>query len=490
MYVIQVATECAPAAKVGGLADVVYGLSRELEIRGHAVEIILPKYVNMRYDQIQNLQVSYRDLWVPWYGGAIHCTVYFGFVHGLKCFFIEPHSADHFFERGTYYGYLDDHMRFAFFSKAALEFMLKTGKRPEVIHCHDWQTGLLPTMLFEIYKYHGMEHPRVCYTIHNFKHQGIAGENILRATGLGRPWHYFHPDRLQDDHNPTAINFMKAGIVYANFITTVSPQHAWEARHTDQGYGLGHVLYRHQNKFSGVLNGLDYNFWNPQTDPLIPHHYDYQDRSGKEGDKRALRDRLWLRDDRKPLIAYVGRLDWQKGVHLIRHGLFYALWNNAQFVLLGSSPESGINDYFWHLKNYLNESPDCHLEIGFNEELAHLIYAGADMLIVPSIYEPCGLAQMIALRYGTVPIVRGVGGLLDTVFDRDYSDKPFPERNGYVFYQDDYPALESAMGRAIALWHEEPDSFHDLAANGMACDYSWNKPGEYYLGIYDFIRDR
>lgn len=490
MFIVQVATECAPVAKVGGLADVVYGLSRELEIRGNAVEIILPKYANMRYDKIYDLRVSYQDLWVPWFGGAIHCTVYFGFVNGLKCFFIEPHSEEHFFDRAGYYGYLDDHLRFAFFSKAALEFLLKTGKRPDIIHCHDWQTGLLPVLLFEIYKYHGMDHPRVCYTIHNFKHQGIAGENVLWATGLGRPWHYFHRDRLQDGYNPSAINYMKAGIVYSNFVTTVSPQHAWEARYSDQGYGLGHVLFIHQNKFSGVLNGLDYDFWNPKTDAHIPYHYDRVERLGKSLDKQALRHRFWLAENHKPIIAYVGRLDWQKGIHLIRHGLFYSLWNNAQFVLLGSSPEAGTNDYFWHLKHYLNDSPDCHLEIGFNEELAHLIYAGADMLIVPSVFEPCGLTQMIGLRYGTVPIVRAVGGLLDTVFDWDYSEKSRYERNGFVFNQEDYQALESAMARAIRLWHEDQNRFDELVANGMACDYSWNKPGQYYLNIYEHIRNK
>ena len=490
MYVVMVASECAPVAKVGGLADVVFGLSRELEIRGNAVEIILPKYDCMRYDHIWGLQPAYHNLWVPWYSGAIPCTVWFGFVHGRKCYFIDPHSQDNFFERGAYYGYSDEHVRMAFFTKAALEFMLKANKRPDVIHSHDWQTALTPVLLYEIYRFYGMENQRTCHTIHNFKHQGIAGENILWATGLGRPDYYYARDRLGDDFNPSAINFTKGAIVYSNFINTVSPRHAWEARYTELGYGIGHALHVHQGKFGGVLNGLDYEMWNPDTDPHIARHYTVETLDRKYDNKERLRERLWMAKDYKPLVAYVGRLDAQKGVHLIRHALVYTLQQGGQFVLLGSSPEAGINEEFWNLKQQLNESPDCHLEIGYDEELAHLIYAGAELIVVPSNFEPCGLTQMIALRYGTVPVVRGVGGLLDTVFDRDYSDKPPFERNGYMFYEGDYTALESALGRALRLWFDEPWEFRQLVANGMRYDYSWNHPGEHYLKIYEYIRHK
>ncbi|MDX1409813.1 MAG: glycogen synthase, partial [Saprospiraceae bacterium] len=391
----------------------------------------------MRYDQVWGLHITYRDLWVPWYGGAIHCDVWFGFVHGRKCFFIEPHSQDRFFERGQYYGFHDDAVRFAFFSKAALEYLLKSNRRPEVIHCHDWQTGLVAVLQFEIYQHHGMAHQRVCYTIHNFKHQGITGEHILHACGLGP--HLFHPDRLQDHFNHSAINLMKGGIAYSNFVTTVSPQHAHEAMYTDQGQGLGHTLHVHQRKFGGILNGLDYEVWNPETDDLIPVRYNLNAIENKYANKDALRDRLLLRKVYKPIVAYVGRLDTQKGVHLIRHSLYYSLAHGAQFVLLGSSPDGDISRDFWHLKRHFNDNPDCHLEIGFNEELSHLIYAGSDLVVMPSLYEPCGLAQLIALKYGTVPVVRAVGGLINTVFDRDYADRPESERNGYVFHQPDEP---------------------------------------------------
>jgi starch synthase len=489
MYIVQIASECAPVIKAGGLGDVVYGLSRELEIRGHCVEIILPKYDCMRYDHIWGLHDAYLNLWVPWYGGAIHCSVYCGWVHGRLCFFIEPHSRDNFFHRGCYYGCDDDNMRFAFFSKAALEFLLQSNKRPDVIHCHDWQTGLVAPLLFEIYKYHGMEHQRVCYTIHNFKHQGIAGVDILWATGLNREAYYFQYDKLRDNFNPFALNLMKGGIVYSNAVTTVSPNHAWEARCTDVGCGLGHTLYLYQDKFRGILNGIDYDFWNPEIDRYIPCNYTKENFEDKAKNKKALRERLLLQDVDKPIVAYIGRLDRQKGVHLVHHAIYYALERKAQFVLLGSATEPEINAHFQHEKRFLNDNPDVHIELGFNEELSHLIYAGADMIVVPSNYEPCGLTQMIGLKYGTVPIVRGVGGLVNTVFDRDY-DRSVPphKRNGYVFYDTDHQAIESAMDRAIGLWHYFPEEFRQLAIQGMEYDYSWNHPGEEYLKIYDWIR--
>jgi starch synthase len=489
MYIVQIASECAPVIKAGGLGDVVYGLSRELEVRGNCVEIILPMYDCMRYDHIWGLHDAYQDLWVPWYDGAIHCSVYCGWVHGRLCFFIQPHSQDNFFNRGHYYGSSDDNLRFAFFSKAALEFLLVSNKRPDIIHCHDWQTGLVPVMLYEIYKYHGMSNQRVCYTIHNFKHQGLAGGEVLRATGLNQEAYYFHYDRLRDNFNPFAINCMKGGIVYSNYVNTVSPHHAWEAHYGEEGYGLGHTLELHQSKFGGILNGVDYDVWNPEIDKYIPHHYNIDQLENKAKNKKALRERLLLQDVDKPIIAYIGRLDQQKGVHLVHHAIYYAIHHGAQFVLLGSATENAINSWFWHEKNFLNEHPDVHLELGFNEELAHLIYAGSDMIIVPSNYEPCGLTQIIGLKYGTVPIVRGVGGLVSTVFDRDYDQNHAPEkRNGYVFYQTDTYALESAMERAIGLWYQYPKEFEQLIQQGMEYDFSWNNPGAQYLKVYEFIK--
>ena len=480
----------APVAKVGGLADVVFGLSRELAIRGNHVEIILPKYDNLRYDHIFQMHPVYEDLWVPWYEGAIHCTVYFSFVHDRKCFFIEPHSQDNFFNRGSLYGFKDDVLRFAFFSRAAMEFMWKAGKHPDVIHCHDWQTALVPVFLYEVYQSLGMHHPRVCLTIHNFLHQGVTGVELLRATGLHRPERFMAYERLGDNNHRGALNLLKGGIVYSNFIATVSPRYAFETKDSGQGFGLEPTLHTHHMKYGGVVNGVDYDVWNPEVDHHIPARYGVDSIDGKYDNKRALRHRFMLAESEKPIVAFIGRLDPQKGLELVRHAIFYALETGAQFVLLGSSPDPRINADFWGLKHMLNDSPDCHLELGFDEDLSHLIYAGADMMLVPSQFEPCGLTQLIALRYGTIPVVRSVGGLADTVFDKDHSLRPLHERNGYSFETYDAPGLESALGRAIACYYNHPDHFRELMKNAMRSDNSWNHPGQDYLNIYDFIRHR
>jgi starch synthase len=490
MYVVMVASECAPVTQAGGLGEVVSGLSREVEMRGHTVELVLPKYSCLRQEDIYGLCVAYEDLWVPWYDGAIHCTVWFGFVHGRKCYFIEPHSGDNFFDRGHLYGYVDDAERYVFFSKAALEFLLQANKRPDVIHCHDWQTALVPVLLYEQYQHAGMGEQRVCLTIHNFGHQGICGGDVLRASGLERPEYYFDGARLGDDYEPSALNLLKGGIVYANLVTTVSPQHAWEALHTDQGKGLGPTLAVHQQKFGGILNGIDYDVWNPEVDKYIPFNYSPATLDDKYGNKHALRERLWLRHEYKPIVAYVGRLDEQKGVDLIEHAIGYALSEGAQFVLVGSSTNPAIQERFWHLKQSMNDNPDCHLELGYDPYLAHLTYAGADLIVMPSLFEPCGLAQVIAMKYGTVPVVRAIGGLCDTVFDRDWSDRAEHDRTGYVFHQPDTTALESAMARAIGLWNACPGEFRQLMHNGMRMDHSWAAAGQDYVNVYDYIRHK
>jgi starch synthase len=486
----MVASECAPAAKAGGLGDMVAGLARELELRGNAVEIILPKYAHLRHSDIWDLQPSHHDLWVPWYEEAIRCTVWFGHANGRKCFFIEPHSAAGFFNRDRLYGYEDDAERFAFFAKAALEFLLRANKRPDIVHCHDWQTGLVPVLLTEQYG-NAMPDLRVCYTIHNFRHQGTSGEQVLRATGLGRPDYFLDADRLGDDFRYRGLNPMKGGVVYSNFVTTVSPNHADEALYGDGASGLGRTLKEHQEKFLGVLNGIDYGAWNPETDPVLPAHYSAGSIEGKRQNTDALRDRFWLRKTRGPVVAYVGRLDDQKGMHLVHHALFYTLARGGQFVLHGEAQQhDSIASHFRHLKDYLNDNPACHLEIGYREELAHLIYAGADLLVVPSMFEPCGLAPLIGMRYGTVPVVRATGGMVDTVFDRDNSGHPPAERNGFVFHHTDIRAIESALSRALRLWSVRPREFRQLAANCMRADNSWTRSGQEYLEIYQRIRHR
>jgi starch synthase len=204
----------------------------------------------------------------------------------------------------------------------------------------------------------------------------------------------------------------------------------------------------------------------------------------------VLRERFMLRAERKPVIAYVGRLDHQKGPGLIHHAIFHALAQGAQFVLLGAGSDAEIAAHFAHLKHHLNDHPDVHLELRFDHELAHLVYAGADLVVMPSMFEPCGLVQQVALKYGTPPIVRAIGGVLDTVFDHHYSDAPPQQRNGFVFHDTDHAALESAMARAIELWQQYPDQFRELMLNGMRADRSWAHPGRKYLNVYEYVRHK
>jgi starch synthase len=489
MYILMATPECAPVAKAGGLGDFVHGLARELVARGQQVEIILPKYDSLRHDHIENRVMAHADLWVPLDDRAVHCDVEYGEVDGLSCYFIDAHSEHGFFNRGAIYGEADDADRFTFFSHAVLEFLAVSGKRPEIIHCNEWQTGLLPVLLFERYAARGLERTRVCYSLHNLGYQGWTTPHVLRMNGLDVA-RLMVPDRLQDPGNPQAVNLMKGGIVFSNFVTTVSPRYAWEIQHTDQGVGLQEVLRIHDRKFGGVLNGIDIGTWNPATDPFIAAHYDLEHLPAKGENKSALRERLGLADAPKPIVAVVSRLERQKGIELIRHGIDYSLEQGAQLALLGSSQDPAINALFWEAKQALADNPDAHLELAYDEELAHLIYAGADMILIPSVYEPCGLTQMIAMRYGCVPVVRRVGGLADTVFDANYSDRPYEERNGYVFDELTFEGLETALGRAIGLWREHPDHFRQLRINGMRADNSWARPAQDYLNIYEHIRVR
>ena len=425
---------------------------------GNAVEIVLPKYDCLRYDRIYGLTVAYEDLWVPWYSGAIHCTVCFGFVEGRKCFFIEPHSPDSFFDRGHLYGSDDDVERFAFFSKAALEFMLKSGKRPDIIHCHDWQTALVPVLLYEIYQPIGMHDQRVCFTVHNFSHQGVTGESILWATGLCDPARYFA-------RRATARRLQSGGAEPAqgrHRLLELRDDRVARARLGGRatpttGAASGTRCTCTATSSAACSTASTTTPGTRRSIRWIPRCYGPDSIEDKYVNKHALRERFMLRDEYKPIVAYVGRLDAQKGVHLIHHAIFYALAQGAQFVLLGSSPDPAISAHFWHLKHHLNDHPDVHLELQFSPELAHLVYAGSDLFVMPSMFEPCGLAQQIALKYGTVPIVRAMrrAGRHDR--------RPRPLRgcrpSSATATSSSTPTtrrLESAMARAIGLWYDYP----------------------------------
>jgi starch synthase len=487
MYIVIISAEYAPVAKVGGLGDFVQGLARQLADQGHQVEILLPKYDCLVDHHIEGRRQALPDLSVPFFEQWLHCEVERGSVGGIDCWFIDARPPPSFFRRGTIYGEADDPERFAFFCRAALELLLRSGRQPDIIHCSDWQTGLVPVLLFEMYQGLGLTRPRVCFTIHNAGHQGRSGESVLRQVGLD-PQRLVTPDRLMDPVHAGTVNLMKGGIVFSNYVTTVSPGYAWEVQNTEQGMGLQETLVQHGAKFAGVLNGIDYESWNPLTDALIARNYGPDSLPDKAFNTGALRERLGLAEERRPLVALVSRLDAQKGVDLMLHGIRYALANGCQVVLLGSAQDPKIDAAFRDLKRETDPRRDCHLELGYDEELAHQIYAGADLIMIPSLYEPCGLTQMIAMRYGVVPVVRGVGGLADTVFDANYSSKPFAERNGYLFDEPAPQALESALERAIGLWFRYPEYFRQLRLNGMRADNSWARPAKRYMEIFERIR--
>ena len=486
MYITMISSEMSPAAKVGGLADVVTALAREMIGRGHKAEVVLPMYSCMRYDQIEDLHCVYEELWVPHYDQWRPEKVFQGVVHGVDTFFI---TCSEYTQRDSIYGYDNDFDLFAYFSRAALEFMFKTARKPDIIHCHDWGTGLVPVIYYEVYAGLGWSNSRVVFTIHNNECQGQCwyGGQLLDMIGLDYKA-VVNPGKLQDSNRPDCINMMKGAFVYSNFITTVSPTFAGELKTREFGRGLDPILNKFSEKFGGVINGIDYEMWNPAADRSLSSKYSADNIDKKYDNKRALREWLKLADEWKPIVSCVTRLTAQKGVHLIKHAINYTLKKHGQFVLLGDSPDPSINDDFWALKNSMEGNPNVHLWLGYHEDLSHMIYAGSDIFVIPSMFEPCGLTQMISLRYGTVPVVRKTGGLADTVFDVDHSGKGLANSNGYVFEGVREHDLEYGLGRAIDCWNKHPDTFRKLAINGMHYDYSWKNPGNDYENIYNFIK--
>lgn len=492
MHIVHIASELAPLAKVGGLADVLLGLSRELSWKGHDIDIIIPKYDCMDSNEIRDFGVEVQNI-SSYFDGEWHPnTVWIGWVENLKVYFIEPHHSRHFFNRGCFYGCDDDVERYLYFSRVSLEFLLKKGLRPDILHLHDWQTAAIAPLYYEIFRGRGFIQPKIVFTIHNLEYQGRCASFNLDSIGL--PGASLQSRKMEDPYYPSTVNLVKGGIVYSDFITTVSPTYAWEIQTVQGGRGLDKTIVKYKDKFEGILNGVDYTYWNPETDRHLPAHFssrempiDKKDRNTldkKAFIKRVLRERLFLEESHRPLVGCVARLVPQKGIEMIKHVLLTIAKRGGQFILLGSSPISTIATEFHELKHKLADNPNVHLILQHQEELAHLIYGGADMFIVPSLFEPCGLTQLIAMKYGAIPIVRKTGGLADTVFDVDYSGKPFPETNGYSFDYPDAQGIDSALERAIHSWYHEPDRWRQLMIQAMTNDFSWNKPSDRYLEIY------
>lgn len=494
MHIVHIASELAPLAKVGGLADVLLGLCRELSWKGHDVDIIIPKYDCIDSNEIRDISIAHQNLMTPFEGGWYSNTVWMGWVENLRVYFIEAHHPRHFFDRGCFYGCEDDIDRFLYFSRAAIEFLFKQPLRPHIVHLHDWQTAIISILNKDMYQQLGFNASKYVSTIHNFDYQGRCSPKDLDKIGLAGS-SYMMPEKMQDPFDSNLINLLKGGIVYSDYVTTVSPTYAEEVKTAQGGSGLHEVVLKYQDKFSGVLNGLDYSFWNPEIDRYLPVHYSSRETPSNKKDratiekkaflKKVFREKLYLSEDYRPLVGSVTRLVPQKGVELIKHAIQYSVSKGCQFVLLGSGSDPKIMDEFHKLKHQYCDHPLVHMTLHHQEQMAHMIFAASDMFIVPSIFEPCGLTQLIALKYGSVPIVRRTGGLADTIFDLDHSDRK--DANGFTFDAPDTKSLEAAMDRAFNAWFHQQDRWRHLMINNMNIDYSWNKSSDKYLEIYNSL---
>ncbi|CAI9087174.1 OLC1v1021180C1 [Oldenlandia corymbosa var. corymbosa] len=448
MHIVHIAVEMAPIAKVGGLGDVVTSLSRAVQDLNHSVDIILPKYDCLNTSQVKDLhyQKSYSL-------GGTEIKVWFGKVEGLSVYFLEPLNG--FFWAGCIYGRNNDGERFGFFCNAALEFLLQSGFHPDIIHCHDWSSAPVAWLFKEQYMHYGLSKARVVFTIHNLE---FGAQLIGKA------------------------------MAHADKATTVSPTYAAEV-------SGNHAVAPHLYKFHGILNGIDPDIWDPYNDKFIPISYTSENVvEGKKSAKEALQKRLGLKMADLPLVGIVTRLTHQKGIHLIKHAIWRTLDRGGQVVLLGSAPDSRIQHDFVNLANQLHSSHNdrARLCLTYDEPLSHLIYAGSDFVLVPSIFEPCGLTQLTAMRYGSIPVVRKTGGLYDTVFDVDHDKERAEARglepNGFSFDGADAAGVDYALNRAISAWYESRDWFNSLCKRVMEQDWSWNRPALDYMELYHAAR--
>ncbi|KAF3437251.1 hypothetical protein FNV43_RR20004 [Rhamnella rubrinervis] len=495
MHIIHVTAELAPIAKVGGLGDVVTGLARACLSRGHRVGVMLPFYECILKEQINDLTLitsydSYHDgIWIP-------TNAYCGVVSGVTIILIEP-SNQFFKGQSVYGGSYNELEAYLFFSRACLEWMQVTGTQPDIIHVHEWQTGALSLLYWDMYHYLSLKKPRIVLTIHNMEHFGECSKEQLSKCGLEGSV-YASIDRAVDDrtvnHNPERLSLLKGGIVYSNAVVTVSPTYLKET--LCSGW-LSSTLIRNRDKYIGILNGIDTTIWNPASDVFLPAKFHAQNFEGKKLCKYYVQRGLGLATDdhvadmtlKVPLVVCITRLVAQKGLHLIIQAMKHVEKLGGQMIVLGKSTDGEVEREFEGLANLHNQGRSIRILLIYSEELSHILYAAADMVLVPSMYEPCGLAQMIGMRYGAIPVVRKTGGLADTVFDLD--DQPNHEMaNGFVFEGIDEVSLNWAMDRAFAYFRDKPDKWNRIVKKVMEIDNSWNNTAGKYVEVYDSVRTR
>ncbi len=472
MKLVFVTAEAEPFAKTGGLGEVTGSLAAFLHKIGIDVRIIMPKYSSISEDyQSEFKHLARFDVPVAW--RKQYCGLEEMVYQGIPYYFIDN---EYYFTRPRVYGEYDDAERFTFFSRAALESLIHIpGFKPDIIHCHDWHTALIPLMLKTFYSREPLYYPlKTVFTIHNLKYQGVFPKEVLsNIVGLGMDFYNESNLEFYD-----GINFMKGALAYSDMITTVSPTYAEEIQNPFYGERLDGVLRKKKELLRGILNGIDYKVYDPLNDPYLIMPYN-NFTIAKEENKKHLQNILCLpiRGD-IAVIGMVSRLVDQKGLDLLAHILDEILDLDIQMVVLGT----GENQYEEMLRYFASKySEKLAIRLEFSNQLAHLIYAGADMFLMPSRFEPCGIAQMIAMRYGTVPIVRETGGLKDTII-------PFNDitkiGNGFSFVNYNAHELLFMIKRALTIFQNDKPAWNNIVQSAFKSNFSWNRSANEYLKIY------
>jgi starch synthase len=472
MKIALITSEAVPFAKTGGLGDVVTALGKELVKLGNEVTLFLPLYPNIAI--VPTRVIS--PLSLRFAGRHLSYSLIESNFEGIRVIFVD---APAYFHRSGLYGdshgdYKDNDERFTFFNRACLEYYVRREERPDIFHCNDWPTGPLPVFLRTHYLYEEVSKSPVLFTIHNLAYQGNFPAERFTLLELGGE--FFTSETLEFYG---LLSFLKAGLVFSDILTTVSKRYSQEIQTPEFGYRMDGVLRSRSNRLFGVLNGIDEEVWNPQKDKMLARQYSIDDLSGKEACKRDLLSAAGLDSNTSwPVIGIISRLAAQKGIDLFERSAHRILDMHTLMVVLGS----GEARYEQFLEKLRRSSPrQVAVSIKFDEVLAHKIEAGADMFLMPSRYEPCGLNQMYSLKYGTVPIVRATGGLDDTV---EEWNPEYATGTGFKFsdYQPD--ALLDACARARNAF-ENKDAWRKLIQNGMRANYSWKTSAIQYLSLYD-----
>ena len=471
--ILMVASEGLPFIKSGGLADVVGSLPQELVKKGHEVRVIMPMYLKIaqKFHEEMQLEAQY-SVSIAYHEEPVN--IWSTTRKEVKFYFVE-HKG--YFERDGLYGYIDDGERFAYFQKAVLEMLNQLNYFPEIMHCHDWHTGMLPAMCKEGHSFdERYRNIRFVYTIHNLAFQGNFGPEMLDSC-LGLDYRIFDNGNVRYDGG---ISFMKSGILYADKVTTVSPTYSQEILTPQYGEHMEMVLNIRKYDLWGITNGIDIEMWNPMSDPDVPYHYNKVNvAKEKKENKMALQKELGLTvDPNVMLVGAVSRLTWQKGFYLMMEKLSEICAMPIQVAILGSG-ESGIEEKMRQLEE--GNKGKIAFYNGYSDSLAHRIYAASDLFLMPSLFEPCGISQLISMRYGTLPLVRETGGLKDTVTPYNEFDKT---GNGFSFANYNSDEMVQVMYNAIDVYYNRPEDWKILVRNAMNTDVSWEKSAETYCQLY------